>query len=142
MSEILTTDRLTLRPWRDDDADLDAYASLSADPEVMRYIGDGTPLTRAQAADGLKRFVDAAHRKGVAVVLDVVYNHLGPEGNYLRDFGPYFSEQYRTPWGDPKNSTWRSWLTLSGPIEPLPRWSRYHATLSVEAARKATPAPA
>jgi len=48
---------------------------------------------------GLKRFVNACHDRGLAVVLDVVYNHLGPEGNYLRDFGPYFSDVYRTPWG-------------------------------------------
>ena len=48
---------------------------------------------------GLKRFVDAAHRKGLAVVLDVVYNHLGPEGNYLSRFGPYFTDRYHTPWG-------------------------------------------
>jgi maltooligosyltrehalose trehalohydrolase len=52
---------------------------------------------------GLKRFVTACHDRGLAVVLDVVYNHLGPEGNYLRDFGPYFSELYRTPWGAPIN---------------------------------------
>jgi maltooligosyltrehalose trehalohydrolase len=52
---------------------------------------------------GLKRFVDACHGRGLAVVLDVVYNHLGPEGNYLRDFGPYFSDLYRTPWGAPIN---------------------------------------
>jgi maltooligosyltrehalose trehalohydrolase len=53
--------------------------------------------------DGLKRFVDACHRKGVAVILDVVYNHLGPEGNYLRDFGPYFTDRYKTPWGEAIN---------------------------------------
>ncbi|HLK48498.1 MAG TPA: malto-oligosyltrehalose trehalohydrolase [Bryobacteraceae bacterium] len=47
----------------------------------------------------LKRLVDACHRHGLAVVLDVVYNHLGPEGNYLAEFGPYFTETYRTPWG-------------------------------------------
>jgi maltooligosyltrehalose trehalohydrolase len=50
--------------------------------------------------DGLKRLVDAAHRAGLAVLLDVVYNHLGPEGNYLREFGPYFSDRYRTVWGE------------------------------------------
>ena len=50
-------------------------------------------------AQGLKRLVDACHRRGLAVVLDVVYNHLGPEGNYLADFGPYFTDRYRTPWG-------------------------------------------
>ena len=49
--------------------------------------------------DALKRLVNACHEKGMAVVLDVVYNHLGPEGNYLHDFGFYFSTAYRTPWG-------------------------------------------
>jgi maltooligosyltrehalose trehalohydrolase len=47
----------------------------------------------------LKKLVDACHGKGLAVVLDVVYNHLGPEGNYLAEFGPYFTDRYRTPWG-------------------------------------------
>jgi maltooligosyltrehalose trehalohydrolase len=50
-------------------------------------------------ADGLKRLVQACHQHGLAVVLDVVYNHLGPEGNYLGDYGPYFTERYKTPWG-------------------------------------------
>jgi maltooligosyltrehalose trehalohydrolase len=49
--------------------------------------------------EGLKRLVDACHARGLAVVLDVVYNHLGPEGNYLSEFGPYFTERYKTPWG-------------------------------------------
>jgi maltooligosyltrehalose trehalohydrolase len=49
--------------------------------------------------DGFKRLVDACHQRGLAVVLDVVYNHLGPEGNYLWDYGPYFTERYHTPWG-------------------------------------------
>jgi maltooligosyltrehalose trehalohydrolase len=53
--------------------------------------------------EGLKRFVDAAHAHGLAVLLDVVYNHLGPEGCYFRDFGPYFTRSYRTPWGEPFN---------------------------------------
>ena len=48
---------------------------------------------------GLKRLVNACHLNGLAVVLDVVYNHLGPEGNYLGEYGPYFAEWYRTPWG-------------------------------------------
>jgi maltooligosyltrehalose trehalohydrolase len=52
---------------------------------------------------GLKNLVNACHLEGLAVVLDVVYNHLGPEGNYLRDFGPYFTDFYRTPWGDAVN---------------------------------------
>lgn len=49
--------------------------------------------------DGLKRLVNACHEKGLAVLLDVVYNHLGPVGNYLNRFGPYFNENYHTPWG-------------------------------------------
>jgi maltooligosyltrehalose trehalohydrolase len=53
--------------------------------------------------EGLKRLVDACHLEGIAVVLDVVYNHLGPEGNYLRDFGPYFTGTYNTPWGEAIN---------------------------------------
>lgn len=53
--------------------------------------------------DGLKRLVDACHARGLAVILDVVYNHLGPEGNYLHGFGPYFTDRYHTPWGDAVN---------------------------------------
>jgi len=49
--------------------------------------------------EGLKKLVDACHARGLAVVLDVVYNHLGPEGNYLGEFGPYFTDRYKTPWG-------------------------------------------
>lgn len=52
---------------------------------------------------GFKRLVNACHQKGMAVVLDVVYNHLGPEGNYLADFGPYFTDRYKTPWGSAVN---------------------------------------
>lgn len=50
-----------------------------------------------------QRFVNAAHSKGLAVILDVVYNHLGPEGNYLSQFGPYFTDRYKTPWGQAIN---------------------------------------
>jgi maltooligosyltrehalose trehalohydrolase len=53
--------------------------------------------------EGLKKLVDSAHEKGIAVLLDVVYNHLGPEGNYLGFFGPYFSKKYASPWGDAVN---------------------------------------
>lgn len=48
---------------------------------------------------GLKRLVNACHQENMCVALDVVYNHLGPEGNYLADFGPYFTDRYHTPWG-------------------------------------------
>jgi maltooligosyltrehalose trehalohydrolase len=52
---------------------------------------------------GLHRFVNSAHAQGLAVALDVVYNHLGPEGNYLAAYGPYFTNRYRTPWGEAIN---------------------------------------
>lgn len=55
--------------------------------------------TGADGPAAVKRFVDACHARGLAVLLDVVYNHLGPSGNYLGQFGPYFSEAYTTPWG-------------------------------------------
>lgn len=48
---------------------------------------------------GLQRLVNACHRQGLALFLDVVYNHIGPEGGYLAEFGPYFTDRYRTPWG-------------------------------------------
>lgn len=53
--------------------------------------------------NGFKRLVNACHQRDLAVVLDVVYNHLGPEGNYLGRFGPYFTDRYRTPWGPAVN---------------------------------------
>jgi maltooligosyltrehalose trehalohydrolase len=65
---------------------------------------DGVDLYAPHAAyggpEGLWRFVDACHSEGLAVVLDVVYNHFGPEGCYLRDFGDYFLDGEHTPWGD------------------------------------------
>ena len=54
--------------------------------------------------DDVRRFVDEAHRQGLAVILDVVYNHLGPDGNYLAQFTPdYFTDRYQTDWGEPLN---------------------------------------
>lgn len=65
---------------------------------------DGASLYAVQSSyggpDGLKRLVDAAHGHGLAMLLDVVYNHGGPEGNYLSEFGPYWSERSRTSWGE------------------------------------------
>lgn len=52
---------------------------------------------------GLQRLVNACHENGISVLLDVVYNHLGPDGNYLAQFGPYFTDRYTTPWGDAVN---------------------------------------
>ncbi len=54
-------------------------------------------------AEGLKGLVNACHLRGLAVVLDVVYNHLGPEGNYLGAYGPYFTDRYKTPWSEAVN---------------------------------------
>jgi maltooligosyltrehalose trehalohydrolase len=70
---------------------------------------DGVALFAPQASyggpEGLRRLVDAAHARGLGVILDVVYNHLGPEGNYLPAFtsGRYFTDRHRTPWGDAVN---------------------------------------
>ncbi len=68
---------------------------------------DGVDLYAVHEAYGgpaaLQRFVDECHARGLGVCLDVVYNHLGPEGNYLRSFGPYFTGRHDTPWGEAVN---------------------------------------
>ena len=68
---------------------------------------DGVQLFAPQNSyggpDALKRLINAAHEMGIAVVLDVVYNHVGPEGNYLAEYGPYFTNAYHTPWGPAVN---------------------------------------
>lgn len=68
---------------------------------------DGVDLWAPQSTyggpEGLRRLVDACHGRGLSVLLDVVYNHLGPEGNYLSDFGPYYTDRYKTPWGQAIN---------------------------------------
>lgn len=51
----------------------------------------------------LKKLINACHEKGIAVFLDVVYNHLGPEGNYFSHYGPYFTDAYKVPWGNAMN---------------------------------------
>jgi maltooligosyltrehalose trehalohydrolase len=76
-------------------------------PGTRNWGYDGAYLFAPQhnygGPDGLKRLVDACHAAGLAVIMDVVYNHLGPEGNYLAEFGPYFTDTYRTPWGSAIN---------------------------------------
>ena len=76
---------------------------VAAFPGTRNWGYDGVSLYAVQDSYGgpeeLKRLVDAAHACGLAVVLDVVYNHVGPEGNYLDRFGPYFTGKYTTPWG-------------------------------------------
>ena len=80
---------------------------VAAFPGERNWGYDGVYPFAAHAAyggvEGLKTFVNACHQQGLAVVLDVVYNHLGPEGNYLSRFGPYFTEKYHTPWGSAVN---------------------------------------
>lgn len=80
---------------------------VNAFPGERNWGYDGVFAYAVQASyggpEGLARFVDAAHAHGLAVVLDVVYNHLGPEGNVLGQFGPYFDHSYSTPWGPAVN---------------------------------------
>jgi maltooligosyltrehalose trehalohydrolase len=94
-------------------AELDHLAALGVDAvEVMPVAAfpgrrgwgyDGVALWAVHEAyggpDALRRFVDACHARGIGVLLDVVYNHLGPSGNYLAEFGPYFTDRHHTPWG-------------------------------------------
>jgi maltooligosyltrehalose trehalohydrolase len=61
------------------------------------------PLPAYGTPADLARFIDACHGKGLAVLLDVVYNHLGPDGNYLGCYGPYFTDRVKTPWGEAIN---------------------------------------
>ncbi|HEX8802634.1 MAG TPA: malto-oligosyltrehalose trehalohydrolase, partial [Acidimicrobiales bacterium] len=76
-------------------------------PGVRGWGYDGVDLWAPHAAyggpDGLKRLVDACHARGLGVVLDVVYNHVGPGGNVLGRYGPYFTARHRTNWGDAVN---------------------------------------
>ena len=80
---------------------------VAAFPGARNWGYDGVDLYAPHSAyggpEGLKTLVNACHRAGLAVVLDVVYNHFGPEGNYLAEFGPYFTDHYRTPWGSAIN---------------------------------------
>ena len=72
-------------------------------PGARNWGYDGVYPFAVQSSYGapgdLQSLVNAAHARGLAVALDVVYNHLGPEGNYLAEFGPYFTDRYKTPWG-------------------------------------------
>lgn len=76
-------------------------------PGVQGWGYDGVGQYAVHHAYGgpaaLARFVDECHRLGLGVVLDVVHNHLGPEGNYLAQFGPYFTDVHHTPWGEAVN---------------------------------------
>src|SRR6266478_9633932 len=80
---------------------------VAAFPGARNWGYDGAAPFAAHAAYGgpaaLARLVDAAHAQGLSAFLDVVYNHFGPEGNYLGEFGPYFTSRHKTPWGDAVN---------------------------------------
>jgi maltooligosyltrehalose trehalohydrolase len=80
---------------------------VAAFPGARNWGYDGVSPYAVQAGyggpDGLKRLVNAAHKIGLGVLMDVVYNHLGNEGNYLRLFGPYFTDKHKTPWGEAIN---------------------------------------
>ena len=80
---------------------------VTAFPGLRNWGYDGASLYAVHAGyggpEGLRRLVNAAHEIGLCVILDVVYNHLGNEGNYLRLFGPYFTARHHTPWGEAIN---------------------------------------
>jgi len=86
---------------------------------------DGVYIGAAQSSYGgakaLKRLVNECHKRGLAIILDVVYNHLGPEGNYLAEYGPYFTDRYKTPWGLA--------LNFDGPQSDHVRWFFVHNAL-------------
>ena len=94
-------------------------------PGARNWGYDGTYVGAAQNTYGgpraLKRLVDACHQRGLAVLLDVVYNHLGPEGNYLSEYAPYFTDRYKTPWGLA--------LNFDGPLSDHVRWFFVHNAL-------------
>ena len=97
-------DAITMLPYlRDLGVDAVEVMPVASFPGERGWGYDGVGLFAPHAAyggpDAMKRFVDACHEHGIGVVLDVVYNHLGPSGNYLGRFGPYFSERHQTNWG-------------------------------------------
>jgi maltooligosyltrehalose trehalohydrolase len=94
-------------------------------PGTRNWGYDGVFIGAAQNSyggpAGLKRLADACHARGLALLLDVVYNHLGPEGNYLSQYGPYFTDRYKTPWGLA--------LNFDGPHSDDVRWFFIHNAL-------------
>jgi maltooligosyltrehalose trehalohydrolase len=94
-------------------------------PGARNWGYDGVYIGAAQNSyggpAGLKRLVDACHARGLSLLLDVVYNHLGPEGNYLAEYAPYFTDRYKTPWGQA--------LNFDGPRSDDVRWFFIHNAL-------------
>jgi maltooligosyltrehalose trehalohydrolase len=99
--------RERLRHIRDLGANAVEIMPVAQFPGRRNWGYDGVGLFAVQNSYGgpqaLKSLVDDCHALGLAVILDVVYNHLGPEGNYLAQFGPYFQDKYKTPWGEALN---------------------------------------
>ena len=97
---------------------------IASFPGTRNWGYDGVHLYAPQQSyggrDGFQRFVRAAHALGIAVVLDVVYNHVGPEGNYLERYGPYFTDAHSTPWGRAINYDGRG-------SDEVRRWARDNA---------------
>ncbi len=87
--------------------DIVSLMPVAAFPGEHGWGYDGVDLFAVHGRYGgpaaLQRFVDACHQRGLGVCLDVVYNHLGPQGNYLETFGPYFTDKHHTPWGKAVN---------------------------------------
>jgi maltooligosyltrehalose trehalohydrolase len=102
-------DIIPLLPYLRDEVGITAIElmPIAQFPGARNWGYDGTYLFAPHNTYGgpqaLHRLIDACHAAGLAVVLDVVYNHLGPEGNYWGDFGPLFTDHYRTPWGSAIN---------------------------------------
>ncbi len=102
-------DIISLLPYLRDDVGITAIElmPIAQFPGARNWGYDGTylfaPHNTYGGPQGLHRLINACHHAGLAVVLDVVYNHLGPEGNYWGDFGPLFTDHYRTPWGSAIN---------------------------------------
>ncbi|MFC5407686.1 malto-oligosyltrehalose trehalohydrolase [Larkinella bovis] len=101
-------------------------------PGTRNWGYDGVYLYSVQHSyggpEGLKKLVDACHARGIAVFLDVVYNHLGPEGNYFSQFGPYFTDRYQTPWGNAINfdGEWADGVRDYFSQNPLHWFEHYH----------------
>jgi maltooligosyltrehalose trehalohydrolase len=104
---------------------------------------DGVDLYAPHSAyggpDGMKRFVDACHRRGLAVVLDVVYNHLGPEGNYLGRFGPYFTTSMPRRGATPSTTTVPAVTRCGGSSSKTPSCGCATTTSTVYASMRCTP---
>src|SRR5438105_2268831 len=103
----LRDDGVTFRVWAPKCRSVEDVVE-GRSPERLHDVGEGilelsVPDLAAGTRYQYRRDGDACHAHGRSVFLDVVYNHLGPEGNYLAEYGPYFTDRYKTPWGSAVN---------------------------------------